>query len=208
MQVGDRRVRRAWTGVPVKVARDQPEKRPAVRAGEQRDVVAADVLVLRVGPLHRPRQVDPQLHTVEHATRGNEVLRRQLGVHDPGAGRHPLGRAVGDEAAAAGGVVVLERTVDHVRDRLEAAVWVPRRSLGLTGRVLDGPHVVQEQERVRERQVDAGEGAPDHEALALGVPRGGDDPRDGPPVGAAVRERTDPGKSEGVSAHCRHDQPR
>ena len=46
---------------------------------------------------------------------------------------HPLGVAVGDEAAAAVGVLVLEDAVDHVGDGLEAAVGVPGRPLGLAG---------------------------------------------------------------------------
>jgi hypothetical protein len=46
---------------------------------------------------------------------------------------HPLGVAVGDEAAAAVGVLVPEDAVDHVGDGLEAAVRVPGGALGLAG---------------------------------------------------------------------------
>ena len=47
---------------------------------------------------------------------------------------HPLGVAVGDEAIAAIGVLVLEDPVDHVGDGLEPAVRVPRGPLGSPGR--------------------------------------------------------------------------
>ena len=60
---------------------------------------------------------------------------------------------------------VLEDAVDHVRDGLEAAVRVPGRALRLTGRVLDLPHLVEVDERIEVREVDAGEGAADREAL-------------------------------------------
>jgi hypothetical protein len=43
---------------------------------------------------------------------------------------------------------VLERAVDDVGDGLEAAVRVPRRALGLAGRVVDLAHLVHVDERV------------------------------------------------------------
>ena len=86
---------------------------------------------------------------------------------DAGAGRHPLGRAVGDEAAAARRVLVLEGAVDDVRHGLEAAVRVPGRALGLARGVLHGAHVVEQQERVGQRQVDARERPPYDEPLAF-----------------------------------------
>ena len=78
----------------------------------------------------------------------DQPLRRLLDVQDPGAGGHPLRVAVGDDAAAAVRVVVLEDAVDHVGDGLEAAVRVPRRALRLAGRVLDLAHLVEVDERV------------------------------------------------------------
>ena len=83
----------------------------------------------------------------------------------PGAGRHPLGVAVGDQAAAAVGVLVLERAVDHVGDGLEAAVRVPRRALRLARRVLHLAHLVHVDERVevapgRRRRTRGGPGSP------------------------------------------------
>ena len=89
----------------------------------------------------------------------------------PAAGGHPLGGAVGDQAAAAVGVLVLEGAVDDVGDGLEAAVRVPRGALGLARRVLDLTHLVHVDERVEVGQVDAGESAADGEAFALEAAR-------------------------------------
>ena len=97
----------------------------------------------------------------------DELLRRLLDVLDAGAGGHPLRGAVGDQAAAAGGVLVLEGAIDDVGHGLEAAVRVPGRALRLAGRVLDGADVVEQQERVGERELDARERAADEEAFAL-----------------------------------------
>jgi hypothetical protein len=77
------------------------------------------------------------------------------------------GVAVGDQAAAAVGVVMPERAVDHVSDGLEAAVRMPGRSLRLARRVVHLAHLVHVDERVELPQVDAGECAAHREALAL-----------------------------------------
>ena len=61
--------------------------------------------------------------------------------------------------------------VHHVRHRLEAAVRMIGSALGLARRVLDGAHVVQQQERVRQAEVDAGGRATDLEPLAFEEPR-------------------------------------
>ena len=156
---------------------------------------AADVLVVRRQPLVGLRQVDPELEAVEQAALGDEPLRRGLDVQQAAAGGHPLGVAVGDGAAAAVAVLVVEDAVDHVGDGLEAAVRVPRRALGLAGRVLDLTHLVHVDERVEAGRVDAGERAADGEALPLvALRRGGDADRRavlGVRVGAAtVRGRT------------------
>ena len=104
---------------------------------------------------------------MEQAAAVEQLLRRHLGVHDAGAGGHPLGRAVRDHAAAAVRVEVPQPTVEHVRDGLEPAVRVVRRALGLARRVLDGAHVIEHQERVGPRQIDPRGSAPHLEALAL-----------------------------------------
>src|SRR5579859_3751702 len=88
-------------------------------------------------------------------------------MDDAGSGRHPLGVAVRDDAPAPGRVAVHELAVDHVGDGLESAVRVVRRALRLARRVLHLPHLVEEDERVRERPREAGERAADGEALAL-----------------------------------------
>ncbi len=102
----------------------------------------------------------------------DERLRRLLDVQDPGAGGHPLRVAVRDEPAAAVRVLVLERAVDHVGDRLETTMWVPGRALRLTGRVLDLAHLVEVHERIEIFERDAGEGAADREPLPFEPVRG------------------------------------
>ena len=73
--------------------------------------------------------------------------------------------------AAAVGVAVLERAVDHVGDGLEAAMRVPRRALRLAGRVFDLAHLVEMDERVEIGEVDAGERPADREALPFEAAR-------------------------------------
>ena len=80
-------------------------------------------------------------------------------MQDPFAGGHPLRAAVADEAAAALAVVVLQQPVDHVRNRLEPAVRVPRCALGFSGCVVDLAHLVHVDEGIEGGEVDAGEGA-------------------------------------------------
>jgi hypothetical protein len=104
---------------------------------------------------------------VEQPAARHELLGRLLDVQDAAAGRHPLGVAVGDQPAAAVGVLVTEGAVDDVGDGLEPAVRVPRGALRLAGAVVDLTHLVHVHERVEPRQVHPGEGAPDREPLAL-----------------------------------------
>jgi hypothetical protein len=141
---------------------------------------------------------------VEQPALVDQLGRRLLDVLDPGRGRHPLRGAVRDEAAPAGGVLVLERAVDDVGDRLEPAVRMPRGALRLAGRVLDGAHVVEEQERVGQGQVDAREGAPDLEPLAFEVALGGHDLGDAAPVGVRLRQQREAGQGQRVGHHGRH----
>ena len=165
--------RRARAVVAVDRAGDHPDQRAGVGGGQQRDLAGADVLVLRVVHLGVARQVHPELDAVEQAALLDQPLRRRLDVQQPGAGGHPLGVAVGDGAAAAVAVLVVEDAVDDVGDGLEAAVRVPRRALGLARRVLHLAHLVHHDERVEVLQVDAGERAADREALALVAGRRG-----------------------------------
>ena len=103
----------------------------------------------------------------EQPAADDKFLRRLLDVQDPAAGGHPLGVAVGDQAAAAVGVLVAEDAVDDVGDRLEAPVRVPRGALGLTGGVVDLAHLVHVDERVERPEVHPRERAPDREPLSL-----------------------------------------
>ena len=176
----------------------------AVVGGDQFDVAGLDVLVPGRHPLLGARQVDPQLDAVEEAALGHQFGRGLLDVLDSGRGGHPLGGAVGDEAAAAGGVLVLEGAVDDVGDGLESAVGVPGGALRLAGRVLDGAHVVEEQEGVGQGQVDAGEGAADLEALAFQVALRGDDPGDAAPVGLGLGQDGQAGQGQWVGRHGGH----
>jgi hypothetical protein len=109
-----------------------------------------------------------------------------------------LGVAVGDQPAAAVGVLVPEDPVDHVGDGLEPAVGMPGGALGLARGVVDLTHLVHVHERVEGCQVDAGEGAADGEALAFQARTARWSPR--PPGG---RPRWDPRWGCVVGRRCR-----
>jgi len=115
---------------------------------------------------------------VEQSALLDEPLGRCLDVQQARPGRHPLGVAVGDRAATAVAVVVVEDAVDDVGDGLEAAVRVPRRALGLAGRVLDLAHLVHVNERVEGAEVDARECPPHREPFTLQAGRRGGDRHD------------------------------
>jgi hypothetical protein len=130
---------------------DEPDQRAAVVGGEQPQRVRGDRLVARRRHLRRGREVDPQLHGLEQATPAAELLGGELLVLDAAAGGHPLGLALGDDAAAASRVAVGKLAVEHVGDRLEPAVRMPLRAPGLAGAVEGGAGVIEEQERVGRR---------------------------------------------------------
>ncbi len=193
----DRRVGHPGPVMPVERPRDHPQQGPAVRGGQQRHLPGPDVLVPRLGHLQAGRQVHPQLEAVEQPAADHELLRRRLDVQQTRACRHPLGVAVGDQAAAAVGVLVLERAVDDVGDGLEAAVRVPRRALGLAGTVVDLTHLVHVDERVEPGQLDPGEGPPDREAFPL-IPAGRGGDRGDLPLGLGHVGLWHPGQDEDV----------
>ena len=83
------------------------------------------------------------------------------------SGGHPLGVSVGDDTAAALGVLVLHDPVDHVCNRLEPTVRVPRCAFRFAGCVFHLAHLVEMDERVEVREVNAGEGAADRKAQSL-----------------------------------------
>jgi len=180
VQQADGRVGDAGAGVPGQVARDDPDQRAAVRRRQQGHLLGPDVLVARGGHLEAPGQVDPQLEAVEQPAAHHQFLGGLLDVQDPAARGHPLGVAVGDQAAAAVGVLVAEHAVDDVRDGLEPAVRVPRRALGLTRRVLHLAHLVHVDERVQLPQFHAGERPADRETLTLEPGRRGSHRHDRP----------------------------
>ena len=161
---------------------------------QQGDPVPPDVLVARIDPLVGGGQVDPELDAVEQAAAGDQGLRRSLDVEDARSGRHPLGVAVGDEAAAAGRVPVLEGAVDHVGHGLEAPVGMPGRALRLTGRVLDLAHLVHVHEGIETIEGDAGEGPVHREAFPLEARRRGGDGLDRPAWPVRARVRADAGQ--------------
>src|SRR6185312_11456202 len=145
----------------------------AVLGRDQRNLIPFDRLVFRLRELRRARQVDPQLDAVECAAAFHEFGRGRLDVQDAGARGHPLGGAVGDQAATAVRILVGEPAVNHVRDGFEPAVWMPRRASGFTGLIFDLTHLVHVHERVEGRGGYAGECADDGKALALVAPRTG-----------------------------------
>ncbi len=115
---------------------------------------------------------------MEQAATDDQCLGWLLDVEDPGTGGHPLCVAVGDDSAPAVRIAVLEDTVDHVGDGLEAAMRMPRRSLGLAGGVLDLAHLIEVDERVEIGELDAVECPADREAFALEAVRGDRDALD------------------------------
>jgi hypothetical protein len=134
--------------VPGHVTGDQADERTAVGRAEQGDLVALEALVPGCGHLVLGGQVHPQLDAMEQAAADDQLLGRGLDVQDPAASRHPLRGAVGDHAAAAMGVLVLEGPVDHVGDRLEAPVGVPVGAPRLARGVVDFAHLVHVDEGV------------------------------------------------------------
>lgn len=115
--------------------------------GARADLLGLPLLVTCLGlaalAMHRGvvalrRSVGPHLHTA--------LLRVE--VQDSGTGGHPLGRPIGDEAAAAVRVLMREAAVDHVGDRLEPAVRVPVGAAWFSGGVFDLAHLVHVHERV------------------------------------------------------------
>ena len=140
---------------------------------------------------------------MEEPAAHDERLGRGLDVQDAGARRHPLRRPVGDEPAAAVGVLVLEGPVDHVRDGLEAAVGVPGCALRLAGAVVDRAHLVHMHERVERREVHPVERSAYGKPLALEAPGRSGHAHHRARVGLRVGFG-DPGKGEGIGGDGWH----
>ena len=80
------------------------------------------------------------------------VALRHLLVHDAAARRHPLHVARAEAAAIPEAVAVLDAARQHVGDRLDAAVRVPREPGEKVVRVVVA-EVVEQQERIEFRRV-------------------------------------------------------
>ena len=139
----------AWPG---DLAGDHPEEGAAVGRGQQRHAARARCPGSGATSLSAAGRFTHSWMPWNRPPLRHQVLRRRLDVEDPAAGGHPLGVPVGDQAAPADRVLVLEGAVDHVGDRLEPAVRVPRRALGLARRVLHLAHLVHVDERVEVRR--------------------------------------------------------
>jgi hypothetical protein len=170
---GDRGVRRAGTPVSAHLTGDDAYEGAAVGRGDQGDLRALQALVARGRQLVTGRQVHPQLQAVEQPAVHHQLLGRGLDVQDAAAGGHPLGGAVGDDATAAVGILVLERAIQHVGHRLEAPMGMPVGPPGLARAVVDRPHLVEVDEGVEGLERDAGEGSPHGEALSFDAAGGG-----------------------------------
>src|SRR5439155_27376176 len=75
------------------------------------------------------------------------VALRHFLVHDAAARGHPLHVAGAQAAAIAKAVAVLDAPREHVGDRLDAAVWMPREAGEIVGRVLVAK-VIEQQKRI------------------------------------------------------------
>ena len=92
---------------------------------------------------------------------------------------------------------MLEDPVNHVGDRFETAMRVPRGALGFSGRVFHFAHLIHVDERVKQSQIDPGEGAAYRETLTLETTRRGGDREDWSCAHALVWF-VDPGKQQDV----------
>ena len=139
---------------------------------------------------------------MEQPTAEDQRLGGRLNVQDAASRCHPLGGAVGDETAAAVGVLVLEGALEDVGDGLEAAVGVPVGALGFVGGVVDLAQLVHVDEGVEVAEIHAGEGPPDREPLALKPARGGQHGPHRPSPQAGIEAQF--GQGGGVSSDGSH----
>ena len=75
------------------------------------------------------------------------VALRHLLMHDAAAGGHPLHVAGAEGAAVAEAVAVLDGAGQHVGDRLDAAMRMPRKAREIIGRDVVA-EIVEQQERI------------------------------------------------------------
>src|SRR5262249_15666795 len=105
----------------------------------------------------------PQLETVHPAV---GIALRHLLMQDAAARRHPLHVPRAEAAAIAEAVAVLDRTGQHVRDRLDPAMRVPREAREAIAGVVVA-EVVEQPERIEFRGVGEPERALEPHARAL-----------------------------------------
>src|SRR5437016_2345546 len=118
-----------------------------------RDLTGLDFLVPRIHHLVRLWEVHPKLE----AAHAMPVDFRHLLVDDPAPGCHPLDVAGADDPLVPEAVLVLHSAVQHVRDRFDPAVRMPREASHIFSRVLR-PEIVEEKKRVEARHLRGAEG--------------------------------------------------
>src|SRR5439155_2670564 len=136
----------------VHIACDDPHPHASDRL-DLRDLAGLDFLVPWIHHLVRLREVHPKLE----AAHSMPVDLRHLLVDDPAPGRHPLDVTGADDPLIPEAVLVFYSAVQHVRDRFDPAVRMPREARHIFGRVLR-PEIVEEKERVEARHLRGAEG--------------------------------------------------
>src|SRR5205807_2713116 len=136
----------------VHIACDDPHPHASDRL-DLRDLAGLDFLVPRIHHLVRLREV----HTKLEAAHSMPVDLRHLLVDDPAPGRHPLDVTGADDPLIPEAVLVFHSAVQHVRDRFDPAVRMPREARHIFGRVLRS-EVVEEKKRVKARYFRGAEG--------------------------------------------------
>src|SRR4051812_44381 len=113
-----------WTFPSPELSADYPRARPVV-VGHLWNIGGEHVLITRRRHLQRRGKVRPQLKPVHAPVR---IALRHLLVQDAAARGHPLHVASTEAAAVAEAVAVLDRSGEDIRDRLDAAVGMPRKA--------------------------------------------------------------------------------
>src|SRR2546423_6878190 len=143
----------------------------AVVVGDVGDVLRRDVLITRNGHLQPGWQIGPELKAVHAAVR---IASGHFLVEDAAAGGHPLDVAGAHAAAIAETVAVVDGAGEHVGDRLDAAMRMPRKP----GEIVVGvfaAEIVEQQERIEIARVAEAEGAAELHAGAFESGFGFDD---------------------------------
>jgi hypothetical protein len=124
-------------------------------------------LIARARHLEARGQVDPNLKAVRPPAALEYGGRRRFGVHDAGAGRHPLHAARLDHATVPRRVFMHDFAREHVSHGLETAMRMIGGPDCLTRRVFDGAKLVDQQERIEGGQARRREGPTHDETTAF-----------------------------------------